>query len=58
MCRMMIRQMWQWKKDGVQYVSSTLCSGWYPDITVKAGEPVKWENQCTGGAASMDVIIG
>ena len=31
------------EKDGVQYVSSTLCSGWYPDITVKAGEPVKWE---------------
>ena len=31
------------EKDGVQYVSSTLRSGWYPDITVKAGEPVKWE---------------
>ena len=31
------------EKDGVQYVSSTLCSGWYPDITVKAWEPVKWE---------------
>ena len=30
------------EKDGVQYVSSTLQSGKYPDITVKAGEPVEW----------------
>ncbi len=30
------------EKDGVQYVSSTLESGHYPDITVKAGVPVKW----------------
>lgn len=30
------------EKDGVQYVSSILESGKYPDITVKAGEPVVW----------------
>ena len=30
------------EKNGVQYVSSTLESGHYPDIIVKAGEPVKW----------------
>ena len=30
------------EKNGVQYVSSTLESGHYPDITVKAGEPVAW----------------
>lgn len=30
------------EKDGTQYVSSTLQSGKYPDITVKAGEPVEW----------------
>ena len=30
------------EKDGIQYVSSTLESGHYPDITVKAGIPVKW----------------
>ena len=30
------------EKNGVQYVSSTLESGQYPDITVKAGEPVEW----------------
>lgn len=30
------------EKDGVQYVSSTLESGHYPDITVKADVPVKW----------------
>ena len=30
------------EKDGIQYVSSTLESGHYPDITVKAGTPVKW----------------
>lgn len=30
------------EKDGIQYVSSTLESGRYPDITVKAGTPVKW----------------
>lgn len=30
------------EKNGVQYVSSTLESGHYPDITVKAGEPVEW----------------
>lgn len=35
------------EKDGVQYVSSTLKSGRYPDITVKAGEPVKWEIQAS-----------
>ena len=29
-------------KDGIQYVSSTLESGHYPDITVKAGIPIKW----------------
>lgn len=38
------------EKDGVQYVSSTLRSGQYPDITVKAGEPVKWEIQATEGS--------
>lgn len=31
------------EKDGVQYVSSILQSGKYPDITVKAGEPVEWK---------------
>ena len=30
------------EKDGIQYVSNTLESGHYPDITVKAGIPVKW----------------
>ena len=30
------------EKNGVQYVSSTLESGHYPDIIVKAGEPVEW----------------
>lgn len=30
------------ERDGIQYVSSTLESGHYPDITVKAGTPVKW----------------
>lgn len=30
------------EKDGIQYISSTLESGHYPDITVKAGTPVKW----------------
>ena len=30
------------EKDDIQYVSSTLESGHYPDITVKAGTPVKW----------------
>lgn len=38
------------EKDGVQYVSSTLKSGQYPDITVKAGEPVKWEIQAPEGS--------
>ena len=38
------------EKDGVQYVSSTLRSGQYPDITVKAGEPVKWEIQAPEGS--------
>lgn len=30
------------EKDGIQYLSSTLESGRYPDITVKAGIPVNW----------------
>ncbi len=30
------------EKDGVQYISSTLESGHYPDITVKVGVPVNW----------------
>ena len=30
------------EKNGVQYISSTLESGTYPDITIKAGVPVKW----------------
>ena len=30
------------EKDGIQYVSSTLESGHYPDITIKAKTPVKW----------------
>lgn len=30
------------ENDGIQYVSSTLESGHYPDITVKAGTPVGW----------------
>ena len=38
------------EKDGVQYVSSILRSGRYPDITVKAGEPVKWEIQVPEGS--------
>lgn len=29
-------------KDGVQYISSTLEPGQYPDITVKVGIPVNW----------------
>ena len=35
------------EKNGVQYVSSVLESGKYPDITVKAGEPVKWTIQAS-----------
>lgn len=35
------------EKDGVQYVSSVLESGKYPDITVKAGEPVEWTIQAS-----------
>jgi len=35
------------EKDGTQYISSTLQSGKYPDITVKAGEPVKWTIEAT-----------
>ena len=31
------------EKEGIQYVSSTLESGHYPDITVRAGEPVEWK---------------
>lgn len=31
------------EKDGIQYVTSTLQSGKYPTITVKAGEPVEWK---------------
>lgn len=38
------------EKDGVQYVFSILRSGQYPDITVKAGEPVKWEIQAPEGS--------
>ena len=40
-------------KDGVQYVHSELSSGKYPDITVRAGEPVEWEIE-----ASEDNING
>lgn len=35
------------EKNGIQYVSSTLESGHYPDITVKAGEPVQWTIQAS-----------
>ena len=31
------------EKEGIQYVSSKLESGHYPDITVRAGEPVEWK---------------
>lgn len=36
--------------DGVQTVSSILQSGSYPDITVKAGEPVKWTIEAPEGS--------
>ncbi len=32
-------------KDGVQYISSKVTSGRYPQITVQAGMPVKWNLQ-------------
>lgn len=35
------------EKNGVQYVSSILESGKYPDITVKAGESVEWTIQAS-----------
>lgn len=38
------------EKDGVQYVSSVLESGKYPDITIKAGEPVVWEIEADKGS--------
>lgn len=38
------------EKDGIQHVFSTLTSGQYPDITVKAGKPVKWEIQAPKGS--------
>lgn len=37
------------EKDGIQYVSSVLESGKYPDITIKAGEPVVWEIEADKG---------
>ena len=36
--------------DGIQYVTSTLKAGSYPDITVKAGEPVKWTIDAPDGS--------
>ena len=41
------------EKNGTQYVYSQLQSGKYPDITVRAGEPVEWEIE-----ASEDNING
>lgn len=41
------------EKNGIQYVYSQLQSGKYPDIIVKAGEPVEWEIE-----ASEDNING
>lgn len=41
------------EKNGIQYVYSELQPGKYPDITVKAGEPVRWEIN-----ASKDSING
>ena len=41
------------EKNGIQYVYSQLQSGKYPDIIVKAGEPVEWEIE-----ASEDSING
>ncbi len=38
------------EKDGVQYVSSVLESGKYPDITIKAGEPVVWKIEADKGS--------
>ena len=38
------------EKDRVQYVSSVLESGKYPDITIKAGEPVVWEIEAEKGS--------
>lgn len=35
------------EKNGIQYVSSRLESGHYPDITVKVGEPVQWTIQAS-----------
>ena len=36
--------------DGIQYVTSTLQAGSYPDITVKAGEPVEWTIDAPDGS--------
>ena len=36
--------------DGIQYVTSTLKAGSYPDITVKAGEPVEWTIDAPDGS--------
>ena len=38
------------EKDRVQYVSSVLESGKYPDITIKAGEPVVWKIEADKGS--------
>ncbi len=38
------------EKDRVQYVSSVLESGKYPDITIKAGVPVVWEIEADKGS--------
>lgn len=34
--------------NGIQYVTSTLQAGSYPDITVKAGEACRMDDRCTG----------
>ena len=36
--------------NGIQYVTSTLQAGSYPDITVKAGEPVEWTIDALDGS--------
>ena len=36
--------------NGIQYVTSTLQAGSYPDITVKAGEPVEWTIDAPDGS--------
>ena len=38
------------EENGVQYISSTLESGHYPNIKVKVGIPVEWKIQADGNS--------